>query len=222
MTSKPIAISFQYPRLTNLNYENWALRMKAILGSQGVWDIVDKGFVIPENEDALSTQEKEAFEKERKKDQCALTIIHQGLDDDMFEKVANETTSKQTWETLHNSVMGVAKVKKVRLQNQRAEFESLFMKESESIQDYFTRILAVVNQMKRLGEPLPDVRVVEKILRSLNSKFNHVVVAIQESKDLEALSVDELNGSLRAYEDMMDRGKQEQLEQVLQVKYCKT
>ena len=43
----------------------------------------------------------------------------------------------------------------------------------------------MVNQMKRLGEIVLIVRVVEKILRSLNKKFNHVVVGIEKSKDLE-------------------------------------
>ena len=76
------------------------------------------------------------MEKKRKKDQYALTIIHQGLDDDMFEKIANDTTSNKLWESLQNSILGVDKVKKVRLQTLRAEFESLFMKASETINDY--------------------------------------------------------------------------------------
>jgi gag-polypeptide of LTR copia-type len=147
------------------------------------------------------------LQKKKKKVQGALSIIHKGLDDDMFEKVANEMRAKDTWEILRNLVVGAEKVKKVQLQTLRNKFESIVMKESESIDDYFTRMLTVINQMKRPGEKIEDVRVVEKILRSLNAKFNHVVVAIEESKDIDSMTVDELNGSLVAHEKRMKRNQ---------------
>ena len=47
--------------------------------------------------------------------------------------------------------------------------------------------------------------VVEKILRSLANKFEHVMVAIEESKDLETLSIEELMGSFQVHEQCMEK-----------------
>jgi hypothetical protein len=50
------------------------------------------------------------------------------------------------------------------------------------------------------GEAIPDQRIVEKVLRSLPNKFEMVVTAILESKDLSKFSTDELMGSLLTHE----------------------
>jgi gag-polypeptide of LTR copia-type len=157
--------------------------MKDIIGAHDLWNIVENGIEEYENDSKLTVVELNALQKKRNGDQCTSSIIHQRLDDDMFEKIANETSSKDTWEILRNLVVEIDKMKKVHLQNLRAEFEMIVMKESVSTRDYSTRMLVVVNQMKRLVEKIQDVRVIKKILCSLNSKFNHVVVAIKESKD---------------------------------------
>ncbi|GMJ04997.1 hypothetical protein HRI_004168900 [Hibiscus trionum] len=93
------------------------------------------------------------------------------------------------------------------------------MKGTESIDDYVNRLKAVANEMKRNGEALDEVRVMEKILRSLARKFDYVVMAIEESKDLTQMSIDELVGSLQAHEQKMKLNEESKnLEQVLQSK----
>ncbi|GKB57375.1 hypothetical protein Tco_0913561, partial [Tanacetum coccineum] len=63
----------------------------------------------------------------------------------------------------------------------------------------------IVSQMRAYGDKVDDEVVVAKILRSLSSKFDHVVAAIEESKDLSTYSVDELMGSLQTHEARINR-----------------
>lgn len=211
----------QIPKLEKHNYGNWSIQMRVLLQSQDLWDIVQDGYTEPasqEAEDVLTNNQKNSLKEARKRDKKALFNIYQGIDETTFERVSTATTSKQAWEILKNSYTGVDKAIRVRLQILRGEFESLTMSETENITDYFTRALVIVNQMKRQGEKIEDVRVIEKILRSLTSKFEHVVAAIEESKDLDTMTIDQLQSSLEIHEQRMKKKVPASLEHALEAK----
>ena len=125
-------------------------------------EIVEKGYEAIEDEGSLNAAQKAELHKARKEDQSALTLIYQCLDDAMFEKVSNATISKEAWEIFQNTFKAIDKVKKVRLQTLRGDFEKLQMEETGTISYYFTRVLTISNEMKRNGESLSDTRVIEK------------------------------------------------------------
>ncbi|KAA8519704.1 hypothetical protein F0562_013851 [Nyssa sinensis] len=104
----------------------------------------------------------------------------------------------------------------IKLQTLWTDFDNLLMKENEGIKDYFSRVSEIVNQIQSCGDTIQEKKVVEKILRSLTQKFEHVVPAIEESKDLSKLSMYELMGSLETHEKRMSRFSSQSLEQAFQ------
>lgn len=58
------------------------------------------------------------------------------------------------------------------------------MNDDEGIAILFLRLMLLTNQMKLCGEKVAELKKVEKVLRSLHFKFNHIVMDFEESKDL--------------------------------------
>ena len=79
-------------------------------------------------------------------------------------------------------------------------FEELKMSEDESFDSFYGKLNEVVVSKFNLGEKTEDSKIVRKIIRSLSESFCAKVTAIEESKDLDDIKVQELVGSLQTYE----------------------
>ena len=130
----------------------------------------------------------------------AMYAILGGLAGSEFVKVMHCESVEELWDKLKKVYEGDTKVKNAKLQSYRIQFESLKMEESEDIATYFLRIDEVVNTMRGLGEIVENDIIVQKVLRSLPSRFNPKISIIKEIKDLDNLTVDDLHGILTAYE----------------------
>ena len=79
----------------------------------------------------------------------------------------------------------------------------LHMKVGEIVKKYFAHILVVVNKLRVNKGTMDDVAIIEKILRSMISKFDQVVCSIEESNNLDVLNIDELQSSLLVHQQRM-------------------
>ncbi|GAB2290077.1 hypothetical protein Dimus_038084 [Dionaea muscipula] len=205
--------TFPFPRLAIDNYTKWSLQMRTFLGGHDVWDAVE---VCVEDLVAQATSAKLQREA-RVRDQRALSILQQGVDDSNWERIAGVYTAKEAWDLLKTAFQGIDRVQRVRLQTLRGEFEYLKQQGEEPVAEFCSRVLGVVNQLKHNGETIADVKVIEKILRALDSRFDHVIVAVEEAKDINTMTIQDLMGSMMAHEEKMARRKKENtLAQALQ------
>ena len=106
----------------------------------------------------------------------------------------------------------------MKLQTLRREFETLIMKEKESVQEFLCRVSGLVSQMKVYGENISNETVVSKVLRSLTKDFDYVVAAMEKSKDLSTYSFNELMSSLLAHEVRVTGSYEKVEEKAFQVK----
>ena len=115
------------------NYESWSIQMKALFGSQKLWELIFDGFKepTPEVEAAYTAEEKKVLKEQRKKDSKAHFLLYQGFDESTCERVAEEMMSKEEWEILTTIYKGVKRVKRIRLQTLRGDLEATQMKDEE-------------------------------------------------------------------------------------------
>ena len=187
------------PYFDGSNYAFWKVRIRAFLCSidESVWDVIDIGWTKPEA--AKSTQDKAALAASNANSK-ALNAIFCGVSPNEFHKISHTTVPKEAWEILETTYEGTKKVKDTKLKMLTTRFEELKMSEDESFDFFYSKLNKVVVSKFNLGEKTEDSKIVRKILRSLPESFHAKVTAIEESKDLDDIKVQELIGSLQTYE----------------------
>ena len=211
--------SFVQPSIPKFDghYDHWAMLMENFLRSKEYWSLVENGIPTAVGGTESTEAQRKTVEDQKLKDLKVKNYLFQAIDRSILETILKKETSKNIWDSMKQKYQGTARVKRAQLQALRREFEILQMKAGESVNEYFSRTLTIANKMRTHGETMGDVVVIEKILRSMTPKFNYVVCSIEESNDIDALSVDQLQSSLLVHEQRMNVPVIE--EQALKVTY---
>ncbi|GJW02101.1 zf-CCHC domain-containing protein [Tanacetum coccineum] len=101
-------------------------------------------------------------------------------------------------ETLLITHQGNRHVKDNKIDLLVQQYEQFTISEEESIDNDFARFNTIITSLKALDEGFSSKNCVRKFLRVLLPKWRKKVTAIEESKDLASLSLDELIESLNS------------------------
>ncbi|XP_055814687.1 uncharacterized protein LOC129884413 [Solanum dulcamara] len=189
------------PIFSGDNYHIWAIKMKAYLKALNLWDVIERGEpVVQPLRYNPTLNDIKKYDELVTKSPRALTCIYSSLTEVMFTRIMACETAKEAWDKLKEEFEGSNRVKSVKVLALKREFELLKMKDSDSVKEYSSKLMDIVNQIRILGENFPDQKVVEKIMVSLPDKFESKISAIEESCDLTTLSIAELISKLQIQE----------------------
>lgn len=181
------SVGLSYPVLSRNNYTAWSMKMKVYMQAQGVWDAVEP------------SDPKVAVED--RTDKVALAAIYQRIPEDLLLALAEKKTAKEAWDSIKIMCEGAERVQKAKVQTLKAEFESLTMKDTDQLDDFFMKLVGIVTNIRSLGEKMEESYVVKKLLRAVPSKFLQIASTIEQFGNLEEMTVEETIGRLKAHEE---------------------
>ncbi|GJY63394.1 hypothetical protein Tco_0464854 [Tanacetum coccineum] len=143
-------------------------------------------------------------------------VIYNALPRKEYERIFMCKTAKEIWDTLLITHQCNSQVKDNKTDLLVQQYEQFTIPKEESIDNAFARFNTIITSLKILDEGFSSKNYVRKFLRELHPKWRAKVKAIEESKDLTSLSLDELIGNFKVYEVIikkdseMVKGKREQ------------
>jgi hypothetical protein len=108
--------SLPIPEFNGCDYDYCYIKMMTLFIGKDLWEIVETGYVEPEDWTTLNANDRVAKKESRRKNAQALFHIHIALDKILFPRIAGAKTTTDDWKTLQESYQRSYHVKVVKLQ----------------------------------------------------------------------------------------------------------
>ncbi|GJV56506.1 zf-CCHC domain-containing protein [Tanacetum coccineum] len=137
------------------------------------------------------------------KDGKDVVTPYEKLDENQKKMLSKNDEAKM--DSLITTHQGNKQVKDNKIDLFVQKYEEFTITDDETIDCAFSRFNTIITSLKALDESFSSRNHVRKFLRALPSKWRPKVTAIEESKDLSKLSLDELVGNLKVYEVILEK-----------------
>ncbi|GJY77847.1 retrovirus-related pol polyprotein from transposon TNT 1-94 [Tanacetum coccineum] len=189
----------------------WKNRFETYVKSKDLdlWHVITDGDFPPiQNNPETKKDEVVPFHKQNDdlkkklaKNNEAKMVIYNALPRKEYERIFMCQTAKEIWDTLLITHQGNNQVKANKIDLLVQQYEQFMIPEEESIDNAFAKFNTIITSLKALDEGFSSKNCVRKFLRALHPKWRAKVTAIEESKNLTTLPLDELIGNLKVYEE---------------------
>ncbi|GJS09660.1 hypothetical protein Tco_0366456 [Tanacetum coccineum] len=193
----------------------WKNRFETYVKSKDLdlWHVITDGDFPPiQNNPETKKDEVVPFHKQNDdlkkklaKNNEAKMVIYNALPRKEYERIFMCQTAKEIWDTLLITHQGNNQVKANKIDLLVQQYEQFMIPEEESIDNAFAKFNTIITSLKALDEGFSSKNCVRKFLRALHPKWRAKVTAIEESKNLTTLSLDELIGNLKVYEEVIKK-----------------
>ncbi|GJT88184.1 zf-CCHC domain-containing protein [Tanacetum coccineum] len=207
--------SMQRPPLFEANcFIYWKNRFETYVKSKDIdlWYIIAYGNYKPtikdkDGKDIVIPYENfdENHKKMISKNDEAKMVLYNALPKKEYERIFMCDTAQNIWDSLITTHQGNKQVKDNKIDLFVQKYEEFSITDDETIDCAFSRFNTIITSLKALDESFSSRNHVRKFLRALPSKWRPKVTAIEESKDLSKLSLDELVGNLKVYEVVLEK-----------------
>ncbi|GJZ75263.1 hypothetical protein Tco_0639728, partial [Tanacetum coccineum] len=147
----------------------------------------------------------------------AKMVLYNALPKKEYEIIFMCDMAKDIWNSLIITHQGNKQVKDNKIDLFVQKYEEFTIFDDETIGCAFARFNTIITSLKALDESFSSHNHVRKFLRAIPTKWRTKVTAIEESKDLSTLPLDELIGNLKVYEVVL--GKYSEISKSKKEKY---
>ncbi|GKA82501.1 retrovirus-related pol polyprotein from transposon TNT 1-94 [Tanacetum coccineum] len=208
--------SMQRPPLFEANcFIYWKNRFETYVKSKDIdiWHIIVYGNYKPTiknkdtgKEEVISYEKyEESHKKMISKNNEAKMVLYNALPKKKYEIIFMCNTVKDVWNSLIITHQGNKQVKDNKIDLFVQKYEEFVIFDDETIDCAFARFNTIITSLKALDESFSSRNHVRKFLKALPTKWHPNVTAIEESKDLSTLPLDDLIGNLKVHEVVLEK-----------------
>src|SRR4030066_1047347 len=168
-----------------------------------LWDIIEDGIDIEVDDEGKCDDRKKLIDEQKKvykKNHRVRGIMCDAIPHEEFMKISNKSTAKTIFESLCSSYEGNQQVKEAKANMLVQQYELFKMSDDKTIDTMFSRFQTLVSGLQVLKKSYTTDDHVKKILKSLSAKWRPKVTTIEEARDLNSLSLENLISSLKCHQ----------------------